>query len=126
MNTPELVLAGILALVAAAIWLVFLRPAPRVSARGVIAAKTFRPASTYRQQPIGNRGGFWGSTPIPIAEGYVFRIRVEGRAAELRYTLNTQAAAAFAVGQPVRVEYEERGVPRIWGMDLVFRMTPDP
>ena len=61
---------------------------------------------------MGDRDGFW--TRIPIAECYVFGIRVEGRSAEARIARNTVEAQAFNVGQRVQIEYVEGGLPPIW------------
>ena len=97
-----------------AIWFVFLRAVPRQSALGVITQKTFKPASRYWQYPTGSRQAFWTPAQIPIAECYLFAIRVEGRPADAWFSLNTTAAKAFGIGQKVEIDYQERGVPLVW------------
>ena len=91
-TTFWLVLAAFFALLTLGIWWVFLRPVPRQTAVGVITGKTFKPASTYWQYPGGERTNFWTPTAIPIAECYVFTIRVEGQPVEAYFALNTTAA----------------------------------
>ena len=86
--------------------------------------KTFKPASTYWQYPIGIRDGFWTPAQIPIAECYVFAVHVEGQPVEAFYSLNTTAAKAFEVGQRVEIVYEERGIPPIWQRVYVMDMRP--
>ena len=44
----------------------------------------------------------------------MFEIQVDGRAGEARAALNTIESRVFNVGQRVRIEYVERGLPPIW------------
>jgi hypothetical protein len=118
----KLILAVCFAVVALMVWWVFLRQVERKTAAGVIAQKTFKPAGSYWQYPTGNRTNFWTPTRIPIAESYVFAIRLEGHAAEAWFALNTTAAARFEVGQRVQIEYEERALPPVWRRVYVLDM----
>ena len=122
--TPKLLLAlGLVcALAALATWFVFLRPVPRLTVFGVITQRIFKPASTYWQYPTGIRDGFWTPAQIPIAECYVFAIKVEGQPSDAFFSLNTTAAKSFDVGQKVEIDYEERGVPLIWKRVYVMDM----
>lgn len=72
------------------------------------------------------RTNFWTPAKIPIAVCYVFTIRVEGRPVEAYFSLNTTASKAFAVGQKVQIEYEERGIPPLWQRVYVMNMTRIP
>src|SRR5215813_4797820 len=87
------------ALLAGGIWVVFLRPVPVKAAKGTITNKTFKPAGTYWQYPVGANRSFHTPTQIPIAEAYVFEISVEGVEGQIFYSLNTVASQAFNVGQ---------------------------
>jgi hypothetical protein len=107
-------IALLFALIAGLIWFTFLRPVPVQTAAGIIRSKSFKPAGEYWQQPAGNRDSFWTATRIPIAECYIFGIQVDERAGEARASLNTIESQAFNVGQRVRIEYVERGLPLIW------------
>jgi hypothetical protein len=120
--TVLLALAVAFALLALLIWWVFLRPVPRQTASGVITQKTFKPASTYWQYPGGERTNFWTPTAIPIAECYVFTVRVEGQPVEAYFALNTTAAKSFEVGQGVTISYERRGLPPLWERVYVMDM----
>jgi hypothetical protein len=102
----------------------FLRPGKPGSAVGVITAREFKPASTYVQYPTGLRAGFWAPTRIPLAECYVFRLRVEGLPGEAALALSPSAAQDFEVGQTVRMEYVERGLPLFKKRFLVLDMKP--
>lgn len=117
-----LVVAIFFALVAVAIWAVFLRPAPVRAAIGMITKKTFKPAGTYWQYPAGVDRGFRTATPIPIAEAYVFELTVEGFDGPIFFSLNTVAGKAFGVGQRVRIRYKERVIPflskRVYVLDM--------
>ena len=84
--------ALVFGLIARLIWYAFLRPVPVQTALGVICNKSYQPAEEYWQQPVGCRDGFLTLTRIPIAECYVFGIRVERRSAEVRIARNTVEA----------------------------------
>jgi|SRR5450755_3050164 len=114
--------AAIFAVLAVAMWLVFLRPGQRRTAQGVITHKIFKPAGQYVQYPVGMRDSFYSPSTIPIAECYVFAIHVEEPPLDVGYSLNTIAAGDFAVGQRVRLEYQERSVPLLWKRIYVTRM----
>jgi hypothetical protein len=109
--------------VAACIWLVFLRPVMVRTAGGTIVKKTHKPAGTYWQYQAGDRKGFWTPTPIPIAEAMVFEIRVDGQQGSAFMSMNTTAAEAFQVGQNVQITYEERSVPFLWKRWYVLTMV---
>jgi len=48
---------------------------------------------------------------------------VPDRTTELRYAINPVAAAEFDVGQAVRVEYQERGIPPLWQRIYVVALS---
>jgi hypothetical protein len=114
--SPSLLLAfaGFRLVFSLSIWWVFLRPVPQKTAVGVITEKTYKPAGTYWQQPTGVGRSFWTPTRIPIAECFVFTVRLDGLPVEARVALNTVAARDFEIGQTVSIEYVERGLPLIW------------
>lgn len=91
---------------------------------GVIVAKTFKPASTYTQVPVGINRGMRMSTDIPIAESYIFEIRADGLDRTIFFSLNTVASQAFDVGQRVRISYRKRGIPFSPKPYLVLDMQP--
>ncbi len=110
------------AALAAGIWFVLLRPVPRHSALGAIVSKTFKPAGTYWQYPVGARPGLRVANPIPISECYVFEVKAEGMPAPVHYPLNTVASEQFRVGQRVQIEYQERSIPVLWKRVYVLDM----
>ena len=116
----QLALAGAFLGVALVVWWVFLRPVPVVVGQGMVRNKTYRPAGTYVQYPVGDRQGFWAPTAIPTVEHVVLDISVEGQSEELRYPVSPNAAATLDIGQHVAVEYQERGVPRFWRRSYVL------
>ena len=116
----QLALAGAFLGVALVVWWVFLRPVPVVVGQGMVRNKTYRPAGTYVQYPVGDRQGFWAPTAIPTAEHVVLDISVEGQSEELRYPVSPNAAANFDIGQHVAVEYQERGLPPFWRRSYVL------
>lgn len=101
-------------LVAGSIWLVFLRPVPRLSAKGVITSKNYKPPGEYTQFHAGDRAGFRQPTRIPIAEGYVVEIEIEDSKASVIALLNSTEAQWYEVGTQVEFDYEQRGIPLLW------------
>jgi hypothetical protein len=97
---------------------------PTRTAEGVILSKTFRPASIYRQYTAGPRNRFWQPTDIPIAEFYVFEIKVAGISDLLRYPLNTVAAKEFKIGQRVQIHYVMRTIVPLHRRIYVRHMEP--
>ncbi|MGI8742123.1 MAG: hypothetical protein ACR2NN_06060 [Bryobacteraceae bacterium] len=108
-----------------ALWMTFVRPVQSRSASGVITQKNFKGASTYSQQPSGLNRGFTTPTDIAIAESYVFEIQLDGIREPVRFWQNTIASRDFKVGQRVRVEYKERGIPLFWKRRNVMDMKPE-
>jgi hypothetical protein len=115
--------AAICALVAAAMWLAFLRPVEQKTAQGLITHKIFKPAGQYIQYPVGMRENFYTPSTIPIAECYVFVIHVDGLESDVGYALNTVAAQDFEVGQKVSIQYQERSLPLVWKRVYVTQMS---
>jgi hypothetical protein len=110
----QLIVAAAFLMLALGIWFVFLRPATLQTATGVIRSKTFEPAGEYVQYQPGSRQGFYAPTTILTSEHFVIGIQVPGRSSELRYAANPTEASGLEIGQEVRIEYQERGVPPIW------------
>lgn len=106
---PKLAVAAALAVFAGAMWFGFARPAPRQTALGTITAKVHKPEGTYQQVPSGLSRGFRVPTSIPIAESYLFNIRLDGVEEPLAAALNVIRSRQFEEGQRVRVTYERRG-----------------
>lgn len=118
------VFAGICAVFALMMWFVFLRPAVTKTAQGKITEKIFKPAGQYVQYPIRTGGGsFYAPSVVAMAECYVFVIQIDGSSDSVGYSLNTLAAREFEVGQTVRTEYQERGLPGIWHRIYVTKLT---
>lgn len=108
------ILSVVFALCAAAIWLVFLRPVPTLSAQGSVVSKTYKPPGEYTQVHGGTRQAFYLPTTIPIAEGYVVEIELEAGQGTLSSLLNAVEAQHYEVGSRVKVEYSLRSVPGLW------------
>lgn len=121
----QLLVAVFLAVVAGGIWVVFLRPVPLRSATGIITNKTFKPAGTYWQFPVGANRNFRAPTAIPTAEAYIFEVAADGFSGPVFYPLNTVASQAFDVGKRVQLKYQERGIPFIWKRVNVIDMTSE-
>ena len=115
--------AAICAVGALVLWLVFLRPVDRKTAQGVITYKIFKPAGQYIQYPVGMRSAFFAPSRIPVAECYVFAVRVDSLAGDVGYALNTVAAQEYEVGQTVKIQYEERSLPPVWRRIYVTNMS---
>ena len=109
-----LIFAVFMLLVAGSIWLVFLRSVPRLSAKGVITSKNYKPPGEYTQYHAGDRAGFRQPTRIPIAEGYLVEIAIENSKEPVIALLNSTEAQWYEVGTCVAFDYEERGVPLLW------------
>jgi hypothetical protein len=127
MDAPSLrwlLVAAVGATFALGVWFVFLRPVAQHTAEGVITRKVFKPADTYWQQPTGQRTNFWMPTRIPIAECYVFTIRLDSQPVDAVFSLNTTASEGFAVGRRVSINYEERGLGVFWQRVYVLDMRP--
>lgn len=118
----QLIVAPVFLVLALGIWFVFLRPAPLRTAMGIIRSKTFEPAGSYVQYQPGSRQGFYAPTTIPTSEHFVIGVQVPGQSTELRYAANPAEASALEIGQQVRVEYQERGVPPIWNRVYVIAL----
>jgi hypothetical protein len=120
------VISGFFAILALVLFGFVIRSASAVVATGdgVIAAKTFKPAGTFTQVPVGIDRKSWTSVEIPIAEAYIFEIRVDGLEEPVYFALNTVASRAFEIGARVRVQYRERGIPFAAKKYLVLEMSP--
>jgi hypothetical protein len=118
------VFAGICAVLALMMWVVFLRPAVNRTAQGKITEKIFKPVDQYVQYPTRtSASSFYAPSVISIAECYVFGIQIDGSSDSVGYSLNTLAASEFDVDQKVRIEYHERGFPGIWHRLYVTKMS---
>ena len=119
------IVAIVFGLAAIAVWAVFLRPLPVRTAVGTIAHKTFKPAGTYWQYPVGLNRSFLTATPIPVTEAYVFEVRIDGLDGPVFYSLNTTASRAFDIGQSVQLSYRERVIPfaskRLYVLDMISK-----
>jgi hypothetical protein len=113
------------ALLAMGTWLLFLRRAPVLTGSGVISKKTFKPAGTYWQYPVGADRSLRTATEIPIAEAYVFEIAADGLQEPLFFSLNIVASKDFEVGQKVRIVYRRRGLPFIWSRIFVEKIVAE-
>ena len=110
----QLITAGTFLVTGAVIWLVFLRPVPLQTTRGVVRSKTFHAAGEYLQYPPGSRQGFRNPTKITMAEHFVLEIEVPDSKEPFRYAVNAALAPGFEVGQKVELDYQRRGVPGFW------------
>jgi hypothetical protein len=120
----KLVVAVALAGVAGGLWFGFIRPAPRQTALGTITAKVHKPEGTYQQVPSGVDRGFRVPTNIPVAESFLFNIRVDGVDKPVATALNVVRSRQFETGQRVRVTFERRGLGPILGRIRVLDLAP--
>jgi hypothetical protein len=120
----RIVLIAALLALAALLWFAFVRRVPQESALATIRSKTFREAGTYTQQQVGAQRGFRTPTSIPIAESYVFELRLEGEADPVLASFNTVKSRQFEVNQRVRVDFVRRGFPPFWQRVAVVDMFP--
>jgi hypothetical protein len=121
MDTLKLGAAGVFALVAVVTWAAFLRPGTRGETTGVITDKQHRAASNY-QRTLSGPGGGVRQTSIPIAESYVFTVRLDG-GDTLHVSLNEVMSRQFEPGQRVRVTTERRGLGPIGARTRALEMT---
>lgn len=120
------VMAGLAALFAVGIWLVFLRPAQIRGASGVITSKIYKPAGEYVQYPSGlGRGSFYGPNRIPVAECYILVIHVDDLHADVGYAANIIEAENYKVGQAVNLRYRLRGIPGMWRRFFVLGLSAE-
>jgi hypothetical protein len=116
--------AIVFAVTAVGIWGVFLRPVPSRAGYGTITKKTFKPAGTYWQYPVGLNRGFQLATAIPISAAYVFEFKMDEFEGPVFYVLSTNASKAFNVGQKIRIHYKQRVIPFVMRRLYVLEMTP--
>jgi hypothetical protein len=121
----KLVLIAVLAVVAAGLWLGFIRRGPEQTALGTIASKGYVAGGKYVQIPIGANRGFNTPTEIAIADANTFELRLDGIAPVVRASFNTVKSRQFEVGQRVRIQYVRRGIPPLWSRLTVVEMMPD-
>ena len=124
MGIPKLIGITALCALAALLWVAFIRRVPEQAASATILTKTYRPPTTYTQQPVGADRGFRIPTAIPIAASYTFELRMDGAADPVRASLNEGQSRHFEVGQRVRVQYVRRGLPPFWQRVRVIDMVP--
>jgi len=124
MPNAKMAIALTLVALGVVLWSAFVRRGPTETLTATITSKTYNPASTYTQQPIGTDRGFRTPTSIPIAESYAFELRLDGVSDPVRASFNTVKSRQFDVGQRVRVQYARRGLPPFWQRIVVVDMTP--
>lgn len=120
---PKMTAAVAFAALAGALWFGFVRPTGRQTALGTITAKIHKPEGTYQQTPSGLNRSFRVPNSIPIAESYLFNIKVDGLDEPIATALNVVRAGSFEEGQRVRITFERRGfgpfLRRIRVIDMV-------
>ncbi len=102
--------------------LVFLRPEETKTADAIITGKVFQKSTTYQQSQAGPNRGLQTPTSIPIAESYLFFLKLVTPEETARIALNTLASREFEVGQKVRIQYQTRGIPFVWRRIYVTSM----
>ena len=135
-----LALGAVLALAAAGLlFQTFVRAVPAVTGAGVVTATELLPATTYAGPKMTVRGPTVAERRIEIPARYRYTIAIPGRPPApggagapppgaprpLRCATDTRRAPRLAVGQPVVVWYERRGVPRVWERVVVRDLRPD-
>jgi hypothetical protein len=124
MRTFQLVAAGLLLAFAGAMWWGFLREVPETTLTGVIEDMIYKPEGEYQPTPTGTNRGFRGTTGIPMAEGYIFHVRLDDSGEMARAALNMISSQQFKEGDRVRVGFQRRGFPPLWERITVTRMDP--
>jgi hypothetical protein len=124
-NNPllMLILAAAAAVMSLAIWYGVVRPAPNVSAYGIITNKSFLSARTIQQLQGGPRNEAWSQRSIKIPDSYLFDIRVDGLPAPVQYSMPALGAEKYSIGAKVRVRYAARGIPPFWRRVQVTEMS---
>jgi hypothetical protein len=102
----------------------FVRQVPVRAGAGVITAAVFVPADTWRRRAITPRGPTVAERRVALPARYRFTLAVDGEPQPLYYALDSARAAAFTVGQRVRVHYERRGLGPLWHRAYVSDMAP--
>jgi hypothetical protein len=124
MDGLKLTAAAALAVLAAVLWLGFIRRGPEETALATVASKGYVAGGTYTQIPVGANRGFNTPTTIEIAEANAFELRIDGIPDLVRASFNTVKSRQFEVGQRVRVQYVRRGLGPIGRRIMVVEMTP--
>ena len=119
----QLIFAAVMLTVAVAIWFVFLRPVPTMTATGTVTEKFYKPAGTYWQYQAGDRRGFRTPTPIAIAENYSLTLQLDNASRTAQAAVTMAEADRFQIGTPVRLEYVIRGVPPFWTRVYVLSVS---
>ncbi len=120
----ELAFSFILLGLAAGIWYVFIRPVPLHQASGQVIDMIYKPAGKYWQyQPSGTQRGFNTPTAITTNEGYILTIRIDGVATLGKALVSKLDKDTYRVGDQVKVEYVQRGVPGIWARINIIKVA---
>jgi hypothetical protein len=116
--------AFLFAVVFGVIWSVFLRPMTIQETTGVITDKYFEPEMERFITSNPNGQDFKGrSTTMKVAEGYVFKIKLDASENIVSYALNTVGSGYFEVGNKVKIKYQKKGIPFLWERIYVLEMA---
>lgn len=122
MSTLQWAAVLLLALFALAMWWGFIRTVPEATATGVIEAKVYKPEGTYERAPVELQRGFRMPVRIPLAEGYIFQVRIDGSGEIAYVALNTILSRQFEEGDRIVVRFQRRGFPPLWERVTVIGM----
>ena len=122
-TTLKLAGAAVLAAFAGIMWFAFIRQVPEQTAFATIVSKGDIAGGTYVQQRTTNNVP---TTPnmIEIAPANSFELKVDGRDDPVVASFNTTKSKSFNVGQRVRIQFVQRGIPPVWKRITVTEMTP--
>ena len=111
-----------LAIFAAVVWFVLVRPVRVRSDQGTIVGKTFQPSQAYARVRSGPRRELWSAEKFQIPDSYLFAIRLDD-GSEVHYRLDAAAAAAFRIDEKVKLRLEERSILLVWKRVYVREMA---
>ena len=124
MDSWRLASAAVLALLALALWLTFLRPVQEQSRLGTVLHKAPVAGRKYAQYPVEANRGFRQPHEIALAESFAFELRLDDVPGLVRASFNTIKSQQFEVGQRVRVRYVERSLGPFGRRVTVLDMFP--
>lgn len=118
----QLAAAFVLGLVALAVWWGFLRRAPETTAIGVVEARVHKPPGEFQRVPMELQRGFRTPTRIPLAEAWLFEVRLDEPDEVVGVSLNAILGRGFDIGDRVRLSFARRGFPPLWTRITVTSM----
>jgi hypothetical protein len=105
-------------------YVAFVRPGTRLTGAGVVVAREVLAPEMLSRRTMTPRGPTVAERRIALPARFRYTLRVDGETAPLRYSADTLRIPRLAVGQPVEVRYERRGLPPLWRRAFVEEVRP--